>query len=164
MPEPELSVARSSGVIPPDTPAAPPRALGRESVNMLAEIPLFAGLSRRHLGRVAKIATSRRFAPGGALVRAGEPADAFYVILDGRVRVETHGREIELKSGDFFGEMALLDGEPRSATIVALSEVYAMVILRAKFLKLLESEPKITLAVMATLTRRLRSAQAVTRL
>jgi CRP/FNR family cyclic AMP-dependent transcriptional regulator len=131
---------------------------------MLAEIPLFAGLSRRHLGHVAKIAFSKRFAPGGALVRAGEPADAFYIILDGQVRVETHGRDIELKSGDFFGEMALLDGEPRSATIVALTEVYAMIIPRAKFLKLLESEPKITLALMATLTRRLRGAQAVTRL
>jgi CRP/FNR family transcriptional regulator, cyclic AMP receptor protein len=98
------------------------------------------------------------------MVQVGEPADAFYVILDGRVRVETPGRGIELKSGDFFGEMALLDGEPRSATIVTLTEVFAMIIPRAKFLKLLESEPKIALSIMATLTRRLRDAQAVARL
>jgi CRP/FNR family transcriptional regulator, cyclic AMP receptor protein len=159
-----MSVVYGSGRVPGDTPAAPPRTLGRESVNLLAEVPLFAGLSRRHLGHVAKIASSKRFAPGGAMVRVGEPADAFYVILDGRVRVETPGRGIELKSGDFFGEMALLDGEPRSATIVTLTEVFAMIIPRAKFLKLLESEPKIALSIMATLTRRLRDAQAVARL
>ncbi len=128
---------------------------------MLAEVPLFAGLSRRHLGRITKIASSKRFAPGGELVRMGESANAFYVILDGQVQVRTSGREIELKSGDFFGEMALIDGQPRAATIVTLSEVYAMIIPRSKFLKLLESEPKIALAIMATLTRRLRDAQAV---
>jgi CRP-like cAMP-binding protein len=155
-----FSVVYGGGVAVPDTPAAPARSLGRESIGMLADIPLFAGLSRRHLGHVAKIASSKRFAAGGALVRVGEPADAFYVILDGKVRVETPGRGIELKPGDFFGEMALIDGEPRSATIVTLTEVYVMIIRRSTFLKLLASEPKIALAIMVTLTRRLRDLQA----
>jgi CRP/FNR family transcriptional regulator, cyclic AMP receptor protein len=127
---------------------------------MVADVPLFAGLSRRHLGKIARIASSKRFAAGGELVRAGEPANAFYVILDGQVRVETPGRGVELKSGDFFGEMALIEGQPRSATIVTITEVYVMIISRSKFLKLLESEPKIALAIMATLTRRLRDLQA----
>jgi CRP-like cAMP-binding protein len=133
--------------------------MGREAVGMLAEVPLLATLSRRHLGRIAKIASTKRYGPGSALVRAGGPANAFYVILDGRVRVETPHGAIELQGGDFFGEMALIDGEPRSATVVASSEVYVMVISRAKFLKLLEAEPKIALAIMTTLTRRLRAAQ-----
>ena len=153
-----FNVVYGAEVATPDTPAAPPRRLGREAASMLADVPLFAGLSRRHLGHIAKIASAKRFAPGGALVRAGEPPDAFYVILDGRVRVETPGRGIELTSGDFFGEMALIDGEPRSATIVTLTDVHVMIIPRSKFLKVLESEPKITLAIMATLTRRLREA------
>ena len=93
-------------------------------------------------------------------MRVGKPADAFYVILDGQARVEVPGRPVDLASGDFFGEMALLDGEPRSATVVAVGEVYALTIGRAKFLKLLESEPKIALAIMATLTGRLRALQA----
>ena len=164
MPEPRtragFSAVYGAGVAADDTPAAPPRSLGRESVNMVADVPLFAGLSRRHLGKIARIASSKRFAAGGELVRAGEPANAFYVILDGQVRVETPGRGIELKSGDFFGEMALIDGQPRSATIVTITEVYVMIISRSKFLKLLESEPKIALAIMATLTRRLRDLQA----
>ena len=74
--------------------------------------------------------------------------------------MQTPGRGIELGCGEFFGEMALIDGEPRSATIIALSEVYVLIIARTTFLKLLESEPKIAFANMATLTRRLRDLQA----
>jgi CRP/FNR family transcriptional regulator, cyclic AMP receptor protein len=143
-----------------DSPSAPPRPLGRDAAGMLAEIPLFAGLSRRHLGRVASLAATKRYAAGSPLVRVGKPADAFYVILDGKVRVELPGRPVELTAGDFFGEMALLDGEPRSATVVAVGEVYVLTVARAKFLKLLEAEPKITLAIMATLTGRMRALQA----
>lgn len=128
---------------------------------MLAEIPLFEGLSRRHLEKVASVAVTKRFTANTPLVRQGQPATAFYVILDGRVRVEVPGRPVELGAGDFFGEMALIDGEPRSATIVSLSDVYAMVIARPKFLKLLEAEPKIALAIMATQTRRMRRLMAV---
>jgi CRP-like cAMP-binding protein len=154
-----FSVVYGAGVAAPDTPATPERRLGRDAADMLAEIPLFAGLSRRHLSRIAGVATTKRYASGGELVRVGGPADAFYVILDGRVRVEAPGRAIELKAGEFFGEMALIDGEPRSATVVTLSEVYVMRISRTRFLKVLEAEPKITLAIMATLTRRLRAMQ-----
>jgi CRP-like cAMP-binding protein len=143
-----------------DTPSSPARPLGREAVDMLAEIPLFAGLSRRHLGKITSVASTKRYAPGGTLVRAGNAADAFFVILDGSARVEVPGRAVVLAAGDFFGEMALLDGEPRSASVVAVSEVYVMTVSRAKFLKLLETEPKISLAIMATLARRLRAVQA----
>jgi CRP-like cAMP-binding protein len=143
-----------------DTPSAPARRIGREATDMLAEIPLFAGLSRRHLGRLASVATTKRYAAGSPLVRVGKPADAFYVILDGSVRVEVPGRPVGLQAGDFFGEMALIDGEPRSATVVAAGEVYVLTISRAKFLKLLEAEPKIALGIMTTLTRRLRALQA----
>jgi CRP/FNR family cyclic AMP-dependent transcriptional regulator len=142
-----------------DTPAAPPRALGRDAVAMLAEIPLFATLSRRHLGKIARIATTKRYAAGSPLVRAGGPATAFFVILSGSARVDTPEGGVELEMGDFFGEMAVIDGEPRSATVVAVSEVWVMVISRTKFLAVLAAEPKIALAVMATLTRRLRVAQ-----
>ena len=59
------------------------RPLGREAVDLLAEIPLFASLSRRHLGKIAGAATAKRYAPHSVLVLKGKPADAFYVILDG---------------------------------------------------------------------------------
>jgi CRP-like cAMP-binding protein len=144
-----------------DSPASPARAIGRDAVPMLAEIPLFAGLSKRHLGRIADVASTKRYAPGTTIALVGKPADAFFVILDGSVRVATPGdRRIELGAGDFFGEMALIDGEPRSATVTAGSDVFVLTIARAKFLKLLHAEPKIMLAIMATLTRRLRDVQA----
>jgi len=145
-----------------DTPSTPPRPLGRDAVEMLAEIPLFSDLSRRHLGKIASCASTKRFASGAPLVRVGEPASVFYVIIDGEVRVEVPGRPVVLRTGDFFGEMALIDGEPRSATVVAVGEVYVLMLPRAKFLKALEAEPKIALAIMATLTGRLRALQTAT--
>ena len=93
-------------------------------------------------------------------MRVGKPADAFYVILDGTARVQVPGRPVTLEAGDFFGEMAVIDGEPRSATVAAVSEVLVLMIPRAKFLKVLESEPKIALAIMATLAQRVRAVQA----
>jgi len=145
-----------------DTPSTPPKPLGRDAVELLAEIPLFSGLSRRHVGKIASCASTKRFASGAPLVRVGEAASVFYVIIDGEVRVEVPGRPVVLRTGDFFGEMALIDGEPRSATVVAVGEVQVLMLPRAKFLKALEAEPKIALAIMATLTGRLRALQTAT--
>jgi voltage-gated potassium channel len=153
-------LVKGSAVQADDTPASPPRLIGREGVGLLAGIPLFEGLSRRHLDRIASVAATKRYAAGNPLVRAGQPATAFYVILDGRVRVHVPGRPVEFQAGDFFGEMALVDGEPRSATVTAVTDVYVMMIARPKFLKVLEAEPKIALAIMATLTRRVRALTA----
>ncbi len=153
-------LGKRATAVPFDTPAAPARRIGREAVTLLAAIPLFARLSRRSLGKIASVASTKRYAPGSTLVRVGAPGDAFYVILDGRFSVDAPGRRVALEAGDFFGEMALIDGEPRSATVVAVSEAYVMMIPRSKFLKVLEAEPKIALAIMATLTHRLRAVQA----
>jgi CRP/FNR family cyclic AMP-dependent transcriptional regulator len=132
----------------------------RETAALLAQVPLFATLSKRHLGRVAGVATTKRYAAHTPLVREGNPADAFFVILDGEARVDVPGRAVPLSSGDFFGEMGLIDGEPRSATVSAVTDVLVLMIPRAKFLKLLESEPKVALGLLAALTRRLRAVQA----
>ena len=148
---------KGRGLPAEDTPASLPRPIGRDDVGLLSGIPLFQGLSKRHLDRIASVASTKRYTAGNPLVRAGQPATAFFVILDGRVRVEIPGHPVEFRAGDFFGEMALIDGEPRSATVVALSETYVMMIARAKFLKVLEAEPKIALAIMTTLTRRMRA-------
>ena len=143
-----------------DTPSARARGLGREATDLLGQVPIFASLSRRHLARIASVAATKRYAASSPLVRVGKPGDAFYVILDGSARVDVPGRPVTLEAGDFFGEMAILDGEPRSATVTAVSDVLVLMIPRAKFLKVLESEPKIALAIMATLTHRLRAVQA----
>ena len=81
--------------------------------DVLGTIPLFAGLSQRHLRRVAGQATMKRYAPYTAIVRVDDPGDAFYVILDGSAAVRKPGkRSVKLHRGDFFGELALLDAAP----------------------------------------------------
>jgi CRP-like cAMP-binding protein len=137
-----------------------PNRVGHEWLTTLAQVPLFNGLSRRHLRRIAKLARIRRFAAGSALIRAGDSGRSFYVLLDGTARVvRPSGRSRRLGAGDYFGEMALLDGAPRSADIVAEGEVLTLTIDRPRFAKLLRAEPALAQALLSTLAGRLRAAE-----
>jgi CRP-like cAMP-binding protein len=137
-----------------------PARMGLNWVPVLERVPLFAGLSHRHLRRIATLARSKRFAGGTAVVRAGDPGNSFYVILEGSARVvPPGGRPIRLRAGDFFGEMALLDGAPRSADVTAAGELLTMTIGRSAFTQLLRDEPQIAHRIMQTLAERLRTAQ-----
>ena len=128
---------------------------------VLRGLPLFAGLNNRHIKRIESIARTKRFPRSSAVVKAGDPGDAFYVVLEGTVAVRTGGRKVVMGVGEFFGEMSLIDGAPRSASVVADSdEVLLMVIPRSAFMKLLESEPKITIAILGTLSQRIRILQS----
>lgn len=127
----------------------------------LGEVPLFAGLSRRHLRRVAGLAREVRFHDGSPIVRAGDEGETFYVLLDGEAVVSRKGLGgVRLGPGSFFGEMALLDGGPRSATLTARGDVVCLAITRARFLRLLRSEPTIAIAILQELSRRVRALQA----
>jgi CRP-like cAMP-binding protein len=134
--------------------------MSRAWVDVLVDVPLLTGLSRRNLGKVAALGRTKRFPARTSIVTAGTNADAFYVILDGRATVRAGQRRIPLVTGDYFGEMALLDGGVRSASVVADTEMLVMAIPRKGFLKLLESEPKIAISIMGTLAHRVRSMQA----
>jgi CRP/FNR family transcriptional regulator, cyclic AMP receptor protein len=134
--------------------------MGGDWVAVLEEVPLFRNLSRRHLKHVAALARKRRYGPGSSIVRAGDPGSAFYVLLDGAVRVvPPAGRPRRLKAGEFFGEMALLDESPRSASVVADGEVLTMTISRSAFSKLLKQEPAVAHELLRTLAARLRAAE-----
>lgn len=147
--------ARAAISLPHDTGRA-----GDEWVDVLADVPLFRNLSRRHVKRVASLARMRRYGPGTSIVRAGDAGSAFFVILDGTARVVTpKGRARRLGSGDFFGEMALLDESPRSADVVADGDVLTMTISRSAFGKLLRSEPALSHELLRTLAARLRAAE-----
>src|SRR5213592_2918857 len=93
-------------------PGAP---LGADWVDVLRDIPLFAPLSKRHVRRVANLARPQRFAAGAPIVRKGQRGESFFVILDGEATLGVPGRRAKtLRAGDFFGELALFDGQPRS--------------------------------------------------
>ena len=124
-----------------------PQKMSREWVDAFADVPLFAGLSRRHLTKVARLASTKRYPSGAAIVETGATGEAFFVILDGRQAWVREPAGATLGANESFGEMSLLDGQPRSATITARSEVLVMMVPRQKFLKLLEKKPKIAMAV-----------------
>jgi CRP-like cAMP-binding protein len=134
--------------------------VGHDWLATLEEVPLFEGLSKHHLRRIAKLARIRRFASGSAMVRAGDAGTSFFLMLDGTARVvPAGGRTRRLGAGDSFGEMALLDGAPRSADVVADGEVLTLTIGRSSFSKLLRKEPALSQALLRTLAARLRAAE-----
>jgi CRP/FNR family cyclic AMP-dependent transcriptional regulator len=106
----------------------------------------------------------RRFASGDTLFREGDPAEEAFLLQDGRVRLLKRVRLVEkslsvLKSGDLFGESALLDAAPRNSTAVALSDGMSLVLDRTTFRPMLEHYPKIAIRLVEQLTRRIRDAE-----
>jgi CRP/FNR family transcriptional regulator, cyclic AMP receptor protein len=133
----------------------------REKVDVLQKVPLFGGLSLRDLNNIARYAGEKRVKTGAMLARQGRRERDFMLILDGSARVERDGKVLaQLKAGDFFGEMALIDGEPRSATVFAESPCVLLVIGRRSFQQLLDSVPGMQKKILITLCQRLRAADA----
>jgi CRP-like cAMP-binding protein len=132
---------------------------------VLARVPLFASLSRRHLKRVSALAELRRYKHGAEIVRAGTKGNAFFILLDGSAEVVTpSGHSLGLHEGDYFGELALLDGALRAATVTATTAVAAARIERTAFLQLLKEEPTIWAGLahgLVAIVRDLQDAQEV---
>ena len=128
---------------------------------VLERVPLFQALTKRHLRRVVRLAEMKRFKSGAVVVRAGARGDAFFVIIDGSARVQTpDGHTRDLHEGDFFGELALLDGAPRSATVSAINSLTTARIARTAFLRLLREEPAIGVGLAHGLVGIVRDLQA----
>jgi voltage-gated potassium channel len=128
--------------------------------NVLADVPLFANLSARHVRGLAKLAKVKRLQPYTVIVREGTPGDSFFLLLEGTVVVRPPGkRPVKLGPGAFFGELALLDSAPRSATVEAQDDVLVARIGRTDFLRMLDKEPKVAVALLRSLAARLRSSE-----
>src|SRR6266705_4764153 len=136
------------------------RVKQNEKITRLAEVPLLEGCSRSQLKAVARIAEVRVAPAGAVLTRKDQPGDEFFLILDGRARVEVSARKRSaLGPGAFFGEMSLLDGGPRSATVVAETAVRLLVIHRRDFARLLSDISELNRSILAVLSRRVRQAE-----
>lgn len=140
----------------------PPSSRSKDAIDSLAAIPLFAGVDREDLEVLASHLIERRFPKNTSIVEEGLPGDYMYIIRSGRVKVtklSEEGREKImgfLEAGDFFGEMALLDRSPRSASVKTLGEVRLLALSRRDFLDVLRKSPDVSMAVIAELSRRLR--------
>ncbi len=129
-------------------------------VRVLENLPLFAGLSQRDLERIARLVNEMEAPAGKRLTAMGETGRELFVIADGRAVVTTRGgRTMRLGPGDFFGEMSLIDGDPRSATVEAATPMRLLVLGYREFWQLLDDELPIVRKIMRTLSRRLRLAE-----
>ena len=131
-----------------------------DKIEHLGHVPLLAGCTRKQLRAVARIAEVREVPAGTVLTRAGEPGDEFFLVLDGQVGAEVSaGKHVRVGPGDVFGEMSLLDGQPRSATVTATTDVRLLVIRRRDFALLLSKVPDLPRHLLVVLSRRLRQAE-----
>jgi CRP/FNR family transcriptional regulator/CRP/FNR family cyclic AMP-dependent transcriptional regulator len=132
----------------------------------LAAVPLFSELTRKDLTRLGRAVVERKYKKGETIVKEGEQAVAFFIIKKGRVEVsqsvgaKRSQKLSELGPGSVFGEMALLDGAPRVATVKALEETECMVLSRWDFIAEVRSNPHIAVSMLPILSRRLREVEA----
>ena len=131
-----------------------------EKMRHLQKVDIFADCTKRQLKAVAAISRVIEAPAGTILTRAGEPGEEFFFILDGAATVEvTRRKRVRLTPGEFFGEMSLLDGGERSATVIAETPMRLLVIKRRDFATLLREAPELTQSILATLSRRVRQAE-----
>jgi CRP-like cAMP-binding protein len=147
-------------------PRQQPRSSGKEGARLLADVPLFAGLSERHLRKLGALAQEVRFPAQSLIVQAGQPGRGFFVLLDGAAKVTKDasgaGRALaRLRPGDFFGEFALLDGGPRTATVVAESPVVALRLSRTAFRQMLSKEPQVAVRMLEGIAARARTGARI---
>ena len=132
---------------------------------VFAEVPLLRSLGARQLSRLAKLATRRSYRSGAVIVREGDTSMSFYVVLSGAVRIEraSEGGAVvplaEAGPAGFFGEMGLIDDQPRSATVVATEPTECALLTKWDFESELRHNPEIALALLPVLSQRLRDLQ-----
>lgn len=130
-----------------------------DKIDLLGRVSLFSNLSKTQLGLVARAAEEVQIRSGDLIAIQGRPGDEAYVVVSGSVVVRRNGRKVAaLQPGDVAGEMSLIDGEPRSADLIAAEDGSILVMTRRDFRGLLDSVPGLTSKVMLSLTQRLRQA------
>jgi CRP-like cAMP-binding protein len=126
----------------------------------LASVPLLAGLEPRVRRRLAEVGKRRTYSANEEIVREGSTGTALYIILSGEAHVEQDGQEIgKLSAGDFFGELALIEEHPRSATVAATTDTDCLLFPAWEFTALLEEHPEVAIPILHVLIRRLHRSE-----
>ena len=129
---------------------------GNQKIDLIRKVPLFARCSRAELKEIALLADEIDLHEGKEMTREGAPGREFFVLLDGTADVKKNRRRVNtLGPGDFFGEIALVSREPRTATVIATSAVRALVITDRSFRRLLDDAPQVQTKVMEAMAQRL---------
>ena len=131
--------------------------MGRE--DLLKSVPIFSELGRGDLSRLAKLMVPRTIKAGDAVIEENDQAAGFFIVSSGKLEAERQGKMLATYgSGDFFGEMALFEGFPRSATVRAVEDSELLAMTRWDFTAELKNRPQIALSMLPVLVRRLREA------
>lgn len=138
----------------------------RSLEDLIRHVEIFDGLETRDVNKVLKIASGKKFAKGDLVFQEGDVGDCFYLIIEGSVEITKKmpdGRSeimATLREGDYFGEMALLDGDPRSASVTAIEETKLLEVRNSQFIKIIMNDDnfarKVLWAFCTTFARRLR--------
>lgn len=134
-----------------------------EKVLFLKEVSLFKNISSERLARIASITKEIEFSKGDRIINEGDEGDSLFIIVEGEVGIYKGKVKIAtLGPRDFFGEMAILDSEPRSATVIAEKDLICLKISREDFTEILIDEHEIMLAIIKSLVQRLRQTNIKT--
>jgi CRP-like cAMP-binding protein len=147
---------------PLDLTGAWDRAEPGDWADVLAGFPLFSAIARRRLRALARQGTLEEYGPGDVVLQKGDPGDSLYVVLSGSAKVRGKPAARALRTGDYFGELGMLDGVPRSATVVATGHLHVMKLPRTAFLRIAQHEPSISLTMANTLGSQIRRLEAQT--
>jgi CRP-like cAMP-binding protein len=132
------------------------RARSSERLALLADAPLFEGLTKTQLRKIVKVSGARTVDPGEELVKEGVPGRVFYIVVEGQAKIVRRGRTIErVGPGDSFGEMAILTTAPRSASVVADTPMEVLTLSGPHLRTILLDQPRIAVRMLDTLARRL---------
>lgn len=131
-----------------------------DQIELLSKIPLFSSVSNKDLRLLARIAEEMRFGPGTRLASQDELGVTFFVVLEGEADVLVSGQERRrLRAGDYFGEMSIIDRAPRSADVVAATQLRCLVFTQWHFRPFLMEHPDVAWGILEGLVRRLREVE-----
>jgi CRP-like cAMP-binding protein len=138
----------------------------QESITILRRVPIFSDINEKELAKIARVGVRKRYKKGNIILLEEEAGTALFVIISGKVKIvrtDDEGREVILSilgESEFFGEMSIIDGLARSASVVAITKADVFIIHRQDFIDLLHEYPIVAIALLRELTMRLRKADS----
>jgi len=133
----------------------------KQIITLLKKTPLFANTSEKSLETMLKSAVQKTVAPGGKVVQEGQGGVGFYLILEGKAEVIKDGVKLaELGTGNFFGELSVIDGQLRTADVIAVTETKCWILTQWAMKSIISNHPEVAQSMLEELVRRLRATDA----
>ena len=133
----------------------------KQVIALLKSTPVFANTSEKSLESMIKSAVEKTVSPGEKVVQQGQGGVGFYLILEGKAEVIKDGKKLaELEAGNFFGELGVIDGQPRTADVVAITETKCWILSQWAMKSIIANHPEVALSMLEELARRLRVTDA----